>query len=179
MHPVPTQAWLSPSSTSLTREGHLLQLMNLQWHIIVTQSPQFTLGLSLGPGYSISSVLFSLWLFVTPRTAANQASLSITNSRGLLKLMSIESVMPSHHLILCRALLLLHSTLPSIRAFPMSHFFTSGGQNTVVSASASVLPMNIQYFRIGWFDSRGSIGLDKCMITCIHYCSTIQSIVKF
>ena len=56
-------------------------------------------------------------LFVTPWTAARQASLSITNSRSLLKLMSIESVMPSNHLILCRPLLLLPSVFPSIRVF--------------------------------------------------------------
>ena len=56
-------------------------------------------------------------LFATPRTAACQASLSITNSRGLLKLMSIESVMPSNHLILCRPLLLPPSVFPSIRVF--------------------------------------------------------------
>ena len=56
-------------------------------------------------------------LFVTPWTAERQASLSITNSRSSLKLMSIESVMPSSHLILCHPLLLLPSISPSIRAF--------------------------------------------------------------
>ena len=57
-------------------------------------------------------------LFATPWTAAHQASLSITNSQSLLKLMSIESVMPSNHLVLCRPLLLLPSIFPSIRVFP-------------------------------------------------------------
>ena len=57
------------------------------------------------------------WLFVTPWTAAHQASLSITDSRSLLTLMSIESVMPSNHLILCSPLLLLPSIFPSIRVF--------------------------------------------------------------
>ena len=56
-------------------------------------------------------------LFVTPWTAARQASLSFTNSRKLLKLMPIESVIPSNHLILCRPLLLLPSVFPSIRVF--------------------------------------------------------------
>ena len=56
-------------------------------------------------------------LFATPWTAAHQASLSITNSQSLLKLMSIESVMPSNHLILCRPLLLRPSIFPSIRVF--------------------------------------------------------------
>ena len=57
-------------------------------------------------------------------------------------LMSIESVMPSNHLILCHPCLLLPSILPSIRVFQMSQFFASGGQNIGVSASTSVLPMN-------------------------------------
>ena len=62
--------------------------------------------------------LFShVWLLATPRIVARQASLSITNSSSLLKLMSIESVMPSNHLILCRPLLLLPSIFPGIRVF--------------------------------------------------------------
>ena len=72
---------------------------------------------------SLSSVQFFQWLshvrlFVTPWTAACQVSLSITNSQSLLKVMSIESVMPSNHLILCRPLLLLPSVFPNIRIFP-------------------------------------------------------------
>ena len=63
------------------------------------------------------SVAQSCPLFVTPRTAAHQASLSFAISRSLLKLMSLESVMPSNHLILCRPLLLLPSIFPSIRVF--------------------------------------------------------------
>ena len=68
---------------------------------------------------SVSSVrsLSHVWLFVTPRTAVLQASLSITNSWSLLKLMSIESVMPFNHLILCRPLLLPPSMFPGIRVF--------------------------------------------------------------
>ena len=62
--------------------------------------------------------LSPIQLFAIPGTAACQASLSITNSQSLLKLMSIESVMPSNHLILCRPLLLLPSIFPSIRVFP-------------------------------------------------------------
>ena len=67
----------------------------------------------------ISSVqsLSHIWLFVTPRTAAHQASLSITNSRSSLRVVSIESVMPSSHLILCHPLLLLPSIPPRIRVF--------------------------------------------------------------
>ena len=85
-------------------------------------------------------------LFVTPWTAACQASLSITNSQSLLKPMSLESGMPSNHLILCRPLLLPPSIFPSIRVFSNESvfFFMSGGQSTGVSVSASVLPKNIQ-----------------------------------
>ena len=101
--------------------------------------------------FSSVQLLSRVWLFVTPWTAACQASLSIINSWSLLKLMSIESVMPSNHLILCRPLLLLPSIFPSIRVFAMSQFLASGGQSIEVSASASVLPMNIQdWFPFEW-----------------------------
>ena len=75
-------------------------------------------------------------------TAACQASLSFTISRSLLKLVSIESVMPSNHLILCHRLLFLPSIFPASGSFPVSHLFTSGGQS--IGASASVLPINSQ-----------------------------------
>jgi len=97
--------------------------------------------------YQFSRSFVSVWCFATPWTAALQASLSIiTNSWSLLKLMSIKSVMPSNHLILCHPLLL-PSVFPRIRAFPMSQFFTSGGQN--IGASVLVLPMNIQDWSLG------------------------------
>ena len=67
--------------------------------------------------FSSAQSLSSVWLFVTPWTVACQASLSITNSRSLPKLMSIESVMPSNQLILCHPLLLLPSIFPIIRVF--------------------------------------------------------------
>ena len=70
-----------------------------------------------GTFVQLSSVASHVGLFVTPWTAARQASLSITNSGSLLKVMSIESVMPSNHLILCHPLLLLPSICPSIRVF--------------------------------------------------------------
>ena len=73
----------------------------------------------LQPVFRFSSVqsLSRVQLFVTPWTAAHQASLAITNSQSLLKLMSIESVMPSNHLIFCHPLLLPPSVFPSIRVF--------------------------------------------------------------
>ena len=83
----------------------------------------------------------------TPWTAACQVSLSITISQSLPKFISIESVTPSNHLILCCLLLLLPSIFPNIRACPPSQLFASGGPSIGAPASASVLPMNIQ----GWF----------------------------
>ena len=101
--------------------------------------------------FSSAQLLSRLWLFVTQKTAAHQASLSITNSWSLLKCTSIESVMPSNHLILCCPLLLLPSIISSIRVFPRSQFFAWGGQSIWVSALASVLPMNIQdWSPLGW-----------------------------
>ena len=79
-------------------------------------------------------------LFMTPWTAAHQTSLSITHSWSLLKLMSIESVMPSNHLILCPSLLLPPSIFPSIRVFSVSQVFTSGGK--AWSFSFSISPSN-------------------------------------
>ena len=96
-----------------------------------------------------SPVAQYVWLFLTPWTAARQASLSITNLRSLLKLVSIKSEMPSNHLILCYPFFLLPSTFPCTRVFPMNQFFASGGQSIWVLAS--VLPVNIQdWFPLGW-----------------------------
>ena len=112
--------------------------------------------------FSSAQSLSCVQLFATPWTVARQASLSITNSWSLLKLMSIESVMPSNHLILCHPLLLPPSIFPSIRVF--------SGESTLhirwpeVSASASVLPMNIQdwfYLRLTSWMSLQSRGLSR------------------
>ena len=88
--------------------------------------------------------LSHVWLFATRWTTAHQASLSFTISESLLKLMSIELMMSSSHLILCRPLLRLLSSFPASGSFQMSQLVTSGGWSIGVSASASVLPMNIQ-----------------------------------
>ena len=101
--------------------------------------------------YSSVQSLSCVWLFVTPWTAASQVSLFIINSWSLLKFMFIESVMPSNRLIFCHPLLLLPSIVPRIRVFTTSYFFTSSGHNIGASASASVLPMNIQdWLPLGW-----------------------------
>ena len=88
-------------------------------HIAKAQLPGILFMLTI----CVSSVqsLSHVWLFVTPWTAAHQASLSITNSQSWLKFMSIESVMPSNYLILCRLLLLLPSIFPSNRVFSNGH----------------------------------------------------------
>ena len=95
--------------------------------------------------FQFSSVqsLSHVRLFAPPWTAACQAFLSTTNSWSLLKLMSIELVMPSNHLNLCGPFSCLQS-FPASGTFQMGQFFTSGAQRFGVSASASVLAMNIQ-----------------------------------
>ena len=101
------------------------------------------------PPSQFSSVTQSRPTLCTPWTAACQASLSITSSQRLLWFMSVELVMTSNHLIFCYCLLLLSSL--SSGSFPISQFFPSGGQSIGVSASVSVLPMNIQnWFPLGW-----------------------------
>ena len=117
-------------------------------------------------------LLSHIRLFVALWTAAHQASLSIINSQSLLKLMSIKLVMPSNHLILSCPLFLLTSIFSSIRVFPMSQFFASGGQSTGISASASVLPMNIQdWFSLGW---TGLISLQSKGISRVFSNITVQ-----
>ena len=80
--------------------------------------------------------------FATPWTAAHQASLSITNSQSILKLVSITLVMPSNVL----------QSFPASESFPISQFFSVGGQSIGVSALESVLPMNIQVGMTGWIN---------------------------
>ena len=97
----------------------------------------------------------------------------ITNSWSLLKLMSIKSVMPSSHLILCRPLLLLPSIFPSIGVFSKESVFPSGGKSIGASASASVLPMNIQdWFPLGW---TGWISLQSKGLSRVFSNSTVQN----
>ena len=111
-------------------------------------------------------------LFVTPWIAARQASLSITNSWSLLRLMSIELVMPSNHLIFCCPLLLPPSIFPSIRVFSNESVCCIRWENIGVSASTSVLPVNTQdWSPLGW---AGWISLD------VGICFTIcWSIVRY
>ena len=108
--------------------------------------------------------LSCVWLFATPWTAARQASLSITNSRSLLKLMAIESVMPSNHLILCCPLLLKRSIFPSIRVF-FNESVLQIRWPKYWSFSFSISPSNeysgLIFFRIDWSDLLAVQGLSR------------------
>ena len=100
----------------------------------------------------------SIWLFVTPWTAACQASLACTISRSLLKLMSIDSVMPSNHLILSRPLLLLPWIFPSIRVFSNeSALHIRWPKYWSFSISPSNEYSGLSFFRINWFDLQGTL----------------------
>ena len=122
--------------------------------------------------FSSVQSLSRVWLFVTPWTSARQASLSITNFWSSLRLTSIESVMASSHLILCRPLLLLPPIPPSIESFPMSQLFAWGGQSIIVSPLASFLPKNTQ----GWSPSEwtGWISLQSKGLSRVFSNTTVQ-----
>ena len=107
-----------------------------------------------------------------PMDCSMQASLSITNFQSLLKLMSIKSVMPSNHLILCVPYSSRLQSFPASGYFPVSQFFTSGGQSIGGSASASVLPMHIQdWFPLGW---TGWISLLSKALSRVFSSTTVQ-----
>ena len=136
--------------------------LSISWHKIQAFITQF----------GSVQLLSHVQLFATPWITARQASLSITNSWSLLKLMPIELVMPSSHLILCLPLLLLPSIPPSIRSFPMSQLFAWGGQSIGVLASASVLPMNTQdWSPLGW---TGWISLRSKGLSRVFSNTTVQ-----
>ena len=106
-----------------------------------------------------------------------QASPSFIISLSLFKLVFFESVMPSDQLILCRPLLLLLQSFPASGSFPVSHVFASGGQSIGASASASVLPMNIQ----GWFPLglTGLISLLSKGLSRVFSSTTVQTHYKW
>ena len=112
--------WPFPSPQQLHIKSKIV------WNWVVRHQVGFTQG-TMTVFSSVQS-LTCVWLFVTPWTAARQASLSITNSWSLLKCMSIELVMPSNHLILCRPLLLPTSIFPNIRVFSLFQRVNSSHQ---------------------------------------------------
>ena len=129
-------------------------------------------GFPVARGYIIVQSLSHAQLFATPWTAAGQSSLFFTISWSLLKLMSIELVMPSKHLILCRPLLFLPPVPPTSGSFPMSQLFAWGGQSTGVSALASFLPKKSQ----GWSPSEwtGWISLQSKGLSRAFSNTTVQ-----
>ena len=126
-------------------------------------------------GFSSVPSLNCVRLFVTPWTAACQASLSITNSRSLLKLMSIELVMPSNHLILCHPLLLLPSIFPSIRVFSNESVLCIKWPK-YWSFSFSISPSNeysgLISFRIDWLDL---LAVQRTLKSLLQYYSSKAS----
>ena len=136
-------------------------------HIISTTKGMVAKRAKIMFQFSSVQSLSHVRLFASPWTAACQASLSITNSQSLLKLMSIELMMPSNHLVLCRPLLLLLQSSPASGSFPVSQFFASGGQRIDTSASASVLPMKctgLNSFRMDWLDLLAVQGTLKSLL---------------
>ena len=130
----------------------------------------------------ISSVqLFSVQLFATPWITARQASLSITNSRSSLRLMSIESVMPSSHLILCHPLLLLPPIPPSIRVFSNESTLRMRWPK-YWSSSFSISPSNehpgLISFRMDWLDLLAVQGTLKNIIQHIYFLDSLNKNLK-
>ena len=124
------------------------------------------------PQFSSVQLLSRVLLFATPCIAAHQASLSITNSQSPPKPMSIESNMPSNHLILCRPFSSCPQSFPASGSSPMSQLFTSGGQSIGASASTSVLPMNSQdWSPLGW---TGWISLQSKGLSRVFSNTTVQ-----
>ena len=123
--------------------------------------------------YQLSSVqsLSRVQLFATPWIAARQASLSITNSWSSLRLMSIESVMPSSHLILCLPFFSCPQSLPASESFPVSQLFAWDGQSIGVSASASFLPKKSQGWSSEW---TGWISLQSKGLSRVFSNTTVQ-----
>ena len=134
-----------------------VQYLGLSWGLNAwTHIKCLEQGLTHGKNLiHVVQALSSVWLFATPWTAAHQASLSFTISRSLLKLMSIESVMPSSYLIFCHPLLLRPSIFPSIRIFSNElalHIMWPKDSYLSFSISSSNEYSGLISFRIDWFD---------------------------
>ena len=119
--------------------------------------------------FSSVQSLSRVQLFATPGTAARQASLSITNNQSLLKLMSIESVMPSNHLILCCPLVLMPSIFPSIKVFSNESVLRIKWPKDW-SFSFRISPSNessgLISFRMDWFELLAVQGTLKSLLQC-------------
>ena len=137
------------------------------------------LNTNLWGKFVVVQSLSHVWFFETPLTAAHQASLSFTISQSLLKLMSIESVMPSNHLILCRPLLLLPSVLSSFRVFPKEsvlHIRLPKYWSFSFSISPSNEYSGLISFRMDWLDLLAVQGTLKSLLQ--HH-SSKASILRY
>ena len=159
--------------------SHIHQAFLWAWSQILEstflQHLRFTANSIFSPGnrpmIAFSSVTQSCPTLCNPWTSAHQASLSITNFQSLLKLMSIKSVMPSNHLILCRPFLLLPSIFPNLKVFSSESVLSIRWPKHWSLASSLVLLMNIQdRFPLGWtvWICLQSKGLSRV------FCNTIQ-----
>ena len=128
--------------------------------------------------------LSRVWLFASPWTAVHQAPPSSTISQSLHKLLSIESLIPSNHL-LCHPLLILPSIFPRIRVFPVSELFISGGQRIWASDSASFPLMNTQdLFPLAWTDlislqSKGQFKSINSSVLSLLYAPPLTSVYDY
>ena len=172
-----TKKWNSPHGNMASFQITWVDKVKLalKWLRISSNPKTWQRQMQLFSEESSVQLLSRVQLFATPWTAACQASLSITNSRSLPKYMSIASVMPSNHVLLCHPLVLLPSIFPSIRVFSNESVLCISGQSMGVSASASVLPMNSQdWFPLGltglislrmdWFDFLAVQGTLKSLL---------------
>ena len=153
-----------PASQSLRKHGPLEE--DMANHLS---------GLAFSSGQSLNCI----WLFATPWIAARQASLSITNSRSSLKLTSVESVMPSSYLILCRPLLLLPPIPASIRVFS-SESALSMRWPTYWSFSFSIIPSKehpgLMSFRMDWLDL---LAVQETLKSLLQHHSSKASVLAF
>ena len=161
------------SHNIVTNKSTILQIKKKKIVLEATSSRKVfpSTGSVWGGSYCCPQSLSHVWLLATPWTAARQASLSITTSQSLLKLMPIKSVMSSNHLFLCRPLLLLPLIFPSIMVFSNESALLIRCQSIVASALASVPPMNIQdWFPLGW---TGLISLLSKWLSSVFSSTTI------
>ena len=152
-----------PSIRFTSTSNIMVTSLRIHW-FLSSRNPKY-------PQISSVQLLSLVQLFVTPWTAVCQASLSITKSWSLLKLISIELVMPSNHLILCHLLLLLPSIFPSIRVFSYESVFRIRWPNSW-SFSFNISPSNehsgLISFRMDWLDLLAVQGIPESLLTTVQ-----------
>ena len=165
--------WVTTNCGRFLKRWYYQTTLPASWETCIqVKKPWLEPDMEQSVQFSSFQSLSHIQLFATPWTAACQAYLSITNSQILLKLMSIELVMPSNHLILYHPFSSCLQSFPASGSFQMSQFFALGGQSIGISASASVLPMNIQdWFPLGW---AGWISLQSKGLSRVFSNTTVQ-----